>query len=205
MSKIHLRFVNDAHGLRVLIPWTPGEFRNIASVIVFLAFSAFWAMIAGWPGALLMSPVSLYAGLAFFLNRREVRIGDQQVSWLDRPIPVKRSHSLARDTIQGWVHGPSPDRADPNGPVSEAKIFAAGALLKDGGIVRLANRISSSEQAQEIAERIAKHCGQACSYHNSMLGTHEVITHTWIDTAEWVFKIGLGVVACWQLYSWSQN
>lgn len=161
--------------------------------------------MGGWQAALWLSPVSLYGAVAFAFNRLEVRITPTAIQWLDRPLPVRRSRQIQRDQITTWLHGPSPNRADPNGPESEAKIFTAGVELKDQSIVRFADRLPDREQTKEIADRCATYCHQPSVHHPSMRGTHEVPGHSWIDVAEWVFKIGTVLIFCWQLFIQSQN
>jgi len=111
---------------------------------------------------------------------------------------VGRARRVLNAELAGWVHGPSPNRADPTAPYSEAKIHAAGMELNDGSIIRFADRMPDPGQTKELADKCAEFVGMRSEFHETMRGT-EKVGKTWIDWAEWVF-IGMSIlVFLWKI------
>lgn len=109
-----------------------------------------------------------------------------------------RARRVLNAELAGWVHGPSPNRADPTAPYSEAKIHAAGMELNDGSIIRFADRMPDPGQTKELADKCAEFVGMRSEFHETMRGT-EKVGKTWIDWAEWVF-IGMSIlVFLWKI------
>lgn len=163
------RFTVDGFSLKAEFPWQTPQWRWRAFWILFSFIFVFVSAIGGeYLAQLWLAPLIAYAAAAVGFNRTELRVDENQISWRDRPFPLRSGRTIALTEVMGWVYGVSPtSRRGSSSLHAElgTKLhvsFSVAIETVTGSIIRCVNQIETIGDAQEAASRFAKRTGKPC-------------------------------------------